>query len=467
MADKDLNRFEMSWVPKINKAKRPIYLELATTLERDIKNGVIRPGTKLPPQRELADYLGINLSTVSKAVQVCMRKGLISASVGSGTYVSYDALVENGMPRRSRSIIDMGASQPESGGFDEIAMAIKTMTSEPNFDEWLGYADIDGIPWHREAAARLIARTGFIPNPENILFSAGSQNGLAAILCALFQRGDRIITDPFTYYGLIAAAKLFGLELIPVTGRDGIMDEQSINKVCAEMKIKGLYVMPGNQMPDVELLPDERKAEIAAAAKKNGLIVIEDSVNLLHYAQPKASVAQYLPEQTVFLASISKTFAPGLRFAALVCPDAYLEAVETALRVLNRNISPFLEELACRLIVSDRAQSIISQHDKSMVARTGVWNEILGKYLIDGGPQSLHRWIRMPTGVDEMDFEKKAAILGVIVMASGHLAVGDTKPYNAVRITPSAPATVWKLKEGLKILRQLLDSLSGMGTVEM
>ena len=69
--------------------------------------------------------------------------------------------------------------------------------------------------------------------------------------------------------------------------------------------------------------------------------------------------------------------------------------------------------------------------------------------------------------MNEMDFEKKAAILGVIVMASGHLAVGDTKPYNAVRITPSAPATVWKLKEGLKILRQLLDSLSGMGTVEM
>jgi len=339
-------------------------------------------------------------------------------------------------------------------------MAIKTMTSEPNFEDWLGYADIEGIPWHREAAARLIALTGFNPNPENILFSAGSQNGLAAILCALFQRGDRILTDPFTYFGLKAAADLFGLELVPITGKDGIMDEQSITNACSEKTIKGLYVMPGYQVPNIELLPDERKPIIAEAARKNNLIVIEDSVNLLHYDMPKTSVAQYLPEQTVFLASISKMFAPGLRFAALVCPDQYFDKVNVSLHVLNRNISPFMEELACRLIVSDRAQSIISKHDKSLIARNRSVDEILDKYLIGGGPQSIHRWIRMPDGIDEMDFEKKAAILGVIVMASGRLAVGDTKPFNAVRITTSAPATVWKLKEGLKILRQLLDDLS-------
>jgi DNA-binding GntR family transcriptional regulator len=61
-------------------------------LEQDILSGVLLPRTKLPPQRELADYLDLNLSTISKAFKVCELKGLLSTFVGSGTFVSYDTL---------------------------------------------------------------------------------------------------------------------------------------------------------------------------------------------------------------------------------------------------------------------------------------------------------------------------------------------------------------------------------------
>jgi len=84
-----INSFEnypMSWKPSINKIEKPIYKALARQLEQDIVNGVLLPGTKLPPQRELADFLDLNLSTISKALKVCELKGLLSASVGSGTW---------------------------------------------------------------------------------------------------------------------------------------------------------------------------------------------------------------------------------------------------------------------------------------------------------------------------------------------------------------------------------------------
>jgi len=61
-----INSFEnypMSWKPSIDKTKKPIYQALAGQLQQDIVNGVLLPGTKLPPQRELADYLDLNLST--------------------------------------------------------------------------------------------------------------------------------------------------------------------------------------------------------------------------------------------------------------------------------------------------------------------------------------------------------------------------------------------------------------------
>lgn len=86
-----VNSFEnypMSWKPDLSNTKPPIYLALVRQLEDDIKAGALKPGTKLPPQRELADYLDINLSTVSRAFKICEQKGLLSASVGNGTYIA-------------------------------------------------------------------------------------------------------------------------------------------------------------------------------------------------------------------------------------------------------------------------------------------------------------------------------------------------------------------------------------------
>lgn len=68
-----INSFEdypMTWKPTLNREDRPIYQALAVQLECDIIEGRLVPGTKLPPQRELADYLDVNLSTISKAFKV-------------------------------------------------------------------------------------------------------------------------------------------------------------------------------------------------------------------------------------------------------------------------------------------------------------------------------------------------------------------------------------------------------------
>ena len=88
-----VNSFEnypMSWKPTLPHSKKALYLTLAEELENDIHAGRLRPGTKLPPQRELADFLDISLSTVTRAFRLCTNKGLLSGAVGSGTFVSYD-----------------------------------------------------------------------------------------------------------------------------------------------------------------------------------------------------------------------------------------------------------------------------------------------------------------------------------------------------------------------------------------
>ncbi|NCU33582.1 MAG: GntR family transcriptional regulator, partial [Candidatus Moranbacteria bacterium] len=92
------NSFEnypMSWLPDRTSLFAPLYISLAEQLEGDIQRGKLANNTKLPPQRELADYLDVSLSTVTRAYLLCAKKGLVRGRTGSGTYVSFNV----GSPR--------------------------------------------------------------------------------------------------------------------------------------------------------------------------------------------------------------------------------------------------------------------------------------------------------------------------------------------------------------------------------
>lgn len=100
--------YPLSWKPDRQKLKRPIYLSLALQMEQDIASGVLLPGTKLPPQRELADFLDLNFTTVTRTYKLCELKGLLYAVTGKGTFVSANAaqsitISAEGLPRKSSS----------------------------------------------------------------------------------------------------------------------------------------------------------------------------------------------------------------------------------------------------------------------------------------------------------------------------------------------------------------------------
>ncbi len=80
--------YKMSWRPDRSKLSRPCYLSLANLLEEDIQNGHLAPGTRLPPQRELADFLDIHFTTVTRAYDLCREKHLIYGIAGKGTFTA-------------------------------------------------------------------------------------------------------------------------------------------------------------------------------------------------------------------------------------------------------------------------------------------------------------------------------------------------------------------------------------------
>lgn len=430
-----INSFEnypMSWKPKLEKTNKPIYLSLADQLEKDIANGVLLPGTKLPPQRELADFLDINVSTISRAFKVCEKKGLLSGAIGSGTFVSYDVNANIFMtPDHVSHLVEMGSMMPETEAVSKgkIIELLQKMIAEPDFEKLLQYGSLEGRAWQREAA----------------------------VLAGLFQPGDKIGTDPLTYPGIKSAAKMLGIQLVPIKHENNEISEEGLLYACKNENIKGVYIIPNYQNPTTHIMSEDCRRMIARTAKEKNLIVIEDGINSLLMEKPLSAVAAYATEKTIYIVSMSKSVAPALRLAYIATPKHYMNDLKTALYNINISQSMFLMELASRMIASKNVDKLVDERRQRIRKRNALVNKYLEGYEIMGDDEVIFRWLILPEGIEAEQFQDKALKKGVKVYTAERFTVGNTKPIEAVRLAVAAPESSEELEKGLKILKELLE----------
>ncbi|QGG52148.1 PLP-dependent aminotransferase family protein [Lysinibacillus pakistanensis] len=455
-----VNSFEeypMSWRPNISNISAPLYIAIAEQLEQDIKDGKLLPGTKLPPQRELADFLDVNLSTITRAFKLCGQKGLIYASIGSGTFVSSDAATNKILLPTSHSphMIEMGSVLPDNYVNEDITRYMKKMMNDSNFNKLFQYGRLEGNVWQNEAALKLLEKVNF-QTDQPILLGAGGQNAIVGTLAALFQAGDRIGTDPITYAGIKTAANMLGIQLVAIQQKDGEITREGLLYACKNEHIKGLYVIPDFHNPTTHTMSLETRRMIAEVARDTGLIIIEDAIYSFLKEQPLAPIASYAPEKVIYIASLSKTISPGLRLSYIVTPSALRKRIMETLYNINISISPMMLELATRLIHDGVAETILEKHKLYAKQQNALVNQYLGNYNILGDDACIFRWLILPDKFTGVQFELLAAKAGVQVYAAERFAVGNAKPINAVRLAITAPEN--QLEQALIILKDLLES---------
>lgn len=455
-----VNSFEtypMSWRPSrrdIEGRSLPFYKALAAQLMEDIKLGRILPGTKLPPQRELADFLDVNVSTVSKAFRYCSNGGFLTSVVGRGTFVAYDAGMNLSVAPDRTPLIEMGSMMPEQLAGDTVADLLAEMMGDTDREGFFQYAyGSDGF--YQEAARHLLEMTGVVPD-RPVLFASGGQNALAAILAALFRPGDRIGVDPLVYPGLKSAAKLFGIRLVPIEQQDGEMSEDGLSYAVKNHHIKGLYVTPDFQNPTTHTMSPAGRERLAAFSQQHDLLIIEDAIASLLTACPAAPVKALAPEQTVYLFSLSKTILPALRLAYLVPPKRFEETLSSALYTLNLSQSALLMELAARLIVSGKCESLLALRRQSLRERNELADRILQGLPLAGGKDALCRWLSLPKSLTGRTFEDRCRSRGVRLLGAEHFAVGTEVPACGARLAIGAPDDMAALERGLCIIKEVL-----------
>ena len=461
MSDISFDHLPLTWKPKMFPSSKPLYIALAEQLESDIKNSKLLPGTKLPPQRELAYFLNVNVSTISRAFKICTQKGLLSGAVGSGTVVSYDSLTNLRLIPQNTTypLIEMGSMIPEENTYDEITYMVKEMLKEADFGKLFGYGNFMATHWQKEAAVKFLAMIGCDTTVDTILPAQGGQNAIVAILAGLFKSGDKIGTDPLTYPGLKSAAHMLGIQLVPIRHIDNEMSEEALILACENEKIKGIYIIPEYQNPTTHRMSETCKKMIARVAHERNIIIIEDAIHSLLNEVPQIPIAMYAPEQTFYIASLSKMVSPGLRLAYIVSPLRYKNALINALYNLNITISPFLLELASRVIASGKALKLIQERRILAIKCNEIVNKILVDFDVRGSDTSTFRWLVLPERVDAKQIEHEAFKLGVQVYSSERFAVGTTKPVSAIRLAITASSSLENLEKGLIILKNLLPKM--------
>lgn len=446
------------WTPDIQKGEGPLYRQLADAIERDIFSGRLAPGEKLPTHRDLADSTGVNVTTVTRGYKEAEKRGMVSGTVGRGTFVSSDVGTRTPMVEpHAPGMLELGLVNPMYHLDPDLDAALKRLSRKRNTASFMRYSDPAGLPEHRSVGAEWVKRFDLTPTADNIVVCSGAQHALTCALSSLFAPGDRIATDCLTYPGIKTLSSMLGLRLVPVAmDRSGMMPEK-LDRICRREKIRGLYLMPGVQNPTTAAIPASRREKLAKIASRHGLTVIEDDAYELTRPSVTAPLSALIPENGVYIAGISKVMAGGLRVAFMVVPDKHRRSVYEAVLNTVWMTPPLNVELVSMWIRDGSADRIIALKRKEAAKRFALAGKILEGYRFTGIPTGFFIWLTLPAPWSGLKFEQRMRELGVNVFGAEKFTVGDTVAPAAVRLSLTGAKTIEALTTGLLLVKRVLD----------
>jgi len=196
---------------------------------------------------------------------------------------------------------------------------------------------------------------------------------------------------------------------------------------------------------------------VAAILARHGVPLIEDDIFAPLLDKPIRPISSLIPDQSFYIASLSKALAPALRVAFLKMPDRYYQDALDGLRLTTWLPSPLLVDLAGRLIATGAADALIKEQKKEIGQRQGAAKEILGRAFKTGHPASLHLWLKLPEPWRAAQFKEALCQRDIKVLSSDSFALDRSNPTHAVRVCLGTPTRLARVKEGLGIIKETLQ----------
>ncbi|MEJ2801071.1 PLP-dependent aminotransferase family protein [Comamonadaceae bacterium PP-2] len=453
-----MKKANLSWIRPLQEGGGPRYQQITLQIVGAVEDGVLRPGDRLPPQRDLAQQFGVDLTTVTRAYSEVRQRGLLEAQGAGGTYIANPGDAET-------ATIDLGMNIPPLLNSAAFLQLLETGSAHARdhctSHELMSYHVGAGARRDREAAAQWLKPMMGALDPERIVICPGAQAAIAALLLVCTQSGDLLVTDEMTYPGFLAAARVLQREVAGVPSDAEGMDPGALERLCEKQRPALLYLNPTIQNPTTATLSEARRRILRDIAARFSIPIIEDDPYwLLAESAPTPLARLDAPDAAApvyYISTLSKCLAPGLRTAYLVVPPAQPVApVLDALRSLTLMPTPWMTAVATHWIGSGIADQWLEQVRKELKARQALAASILpGKLSAD--PCGLHLWLQLPRHIDPYRLMQTAQQHGLGVSDSDAFAATDVSP-SSIRISLGGANDQARLAQGLSKLAELLRS---------
>ena len=439
----------------------PLYRQIADQIIAGIRRGSLAPGLRLPPTRRLAETLATNRNTVVRAFEELTAGGWITSVVGRGTFVSVAAPTADApvgglatdtprtdlpwamllsraaeseplarLERLSRSpahgdVVNLTKMQPSPDLLPHVELkrcldhVFKTYGADA-----LGYGPRQGLPRLRALIAEDLERNGVPADPDDILVTTGSQQGIDLIARALVNPGDTFLTEARTYSGALNVLAASGARVVGVPGDDDGPDMAALESLDRP-RAKGFYAMPNSRNPTGTTMTLARREALVAWSQRNGVPLVEDDygADLALDDTPPPTALRALDKNVFHVGTFSKKLIPALRVGFVVCPTALTTTLVNLKHAMDLGTSALLQLALAEFLERGYLRGHLRSSLPIYRARRDTLEAALRRWLPAGfrwrqPTRGVVLWLPLPGGLDPEEVFEEAKREGVLVSPS-------------------------------------------------
>jgi 2-aminoadipate transaminase len=454
-----------------------------------IESGVLEPGEKLPPTRELAELLGVNHLTAARVYRRLAELGYVTASVGRGTFVrtlapagsaelgddwqiyalpdrelSYseqvlaDAMSSAGQP--GLISLAVGWPSPRLYPTDELARITADVFAEEG-GEALSYLPAEGLYALREQLAARGRRYGFADDPDEIIVTSGAKQGISLVARTVLEPGDVAVIESPTFAGLLDSLRQTGARVIGVPVDEDGFDVDQLEGLLARHEVKLVALQTACQNPTGRDISEERRTRLAELAMERNFFVLEDRV----YADAnfgRATVRplrELAPAHVIYVNSLSKVVGGGLRAGWVAARGPVRERIATMKLESDFHSATLIQHIAARWLATGAYDRHLEETQAFYRERRDALLEALerhmpGEYQVDPPKGGHHVWVTLARPLDERALYTEAARHGVAFIP-GDAITAERRTLTSMRLSFSLLDPP-ELDEGVKRLARAI-----------
>jgi DNA-binding transcriptional MocR family regulator len=320
-------------------------------------------------------------------------------------------------------LIDLGLGQPD---LDLLPLELLEEATRVRFSEadkrFLEYGPTGGTESFRERLAGFLrdhARTEV--GPEGLFVSAGASHGLDLVLGRFTRPGDTILVEEPTYFYALGIMRARHLSVVSVSVDGDGMNPAALEEALERHRPVLIYTIPTHHNPTSQTMPEPRRAQVVALAKRYHALVVADEVyQMLCYdlEQPRP-MCSFDDEDVLSLGSFSKILAPGLRLGWVEGPPTRMETLaQCGVLRGGGGVSPFtvamIERAIDRGLQADylaEVRDIYRDRARGFGAALRRWLPAEARFEDPRG--GFFVWLELPEGLDSSRLLEEGRGLGV------------------------------------------------------